>query len=82
METSLMGLFVIVAFMVPVMVYALFLLLMGTHAASGRYGTATEQYFDSPYQPMRILMARHGQGEAPPVESPAAPVTDETRVAA
>lgn len=65
MGITLAGVFVVVAFMFPVGVYALCILIMGTHPSSGRYGNTSEQFFESPYQPMRILTGRQPRTEAP-----------------
>ena len=75
METTLLGWLVVAAFAVPVGFYSLALLFMGTNPTTGRYGDTSEHFFESPYQPMRILTARGARFEAPaehPVE-PAAP---------
>jgi hypothetical protein len=82
METSLMGLFVVAAFMIPVAFYSTLLLFMGTHPTTGRYGTTTEQFFESPYQPMRILTARGAATELPAEPPVEAPAPTETLVAA
>jgi hypothetical protein len=47
---------------------------MGTHPTTGRYGDTSEHFFESPYQPMRMLTARAARVEAPqehPIEAPA-----------
>jgi hypothetical protein len=74
METTLLGWLVVAAFAVPVGFYSLALLFMGTHPTTGRYGDTSEHFFESPYQPMRMLTARAARVEAPqehPIEAPA-----------